>query len=342
VNANTIDDARTAVGGVGNGDAGTEFDRTIYFNFAAGAHVGPHTLLRQIGVGGMGEVYEARCEGRAGLCAVKVLARNLADDPHAVRAFRREAELMRALRHPGVVAVEDAGADGSCHWLRMELMRSVWYRDCEVKSLDDYIKAHDSGLDQGTCYAIIENVARAVAAAHEARLVHRDIKPANILMTHCDDLPGDTAVMDVRVADFGMVAVVGESWVRRQTQLSLSCVPSMGECETRSVQDDRRRALVGTYSFMSPEQKRGLPTDARTDVYSLGLVAFRALVGGDPSPVPPSRRRADLLPAWDAVLLKAMDPEPENRFADGSEFRDGMTALGAELVRCGLLDRDKG
>jgi len=330
-------------GTIGNARTVAAPDAPLYFNFSPGKRIGPHTLHRLLGVGGMGEVYEVTCDGHEGRYALKILARSLAADPRAVASFEREARLMHALRHPNVVAIDDAGADGPFHWLRMELMRSVQYRGTEVRSLDDYLRANQSALPQGTFFAILENVVGAVAAAHTRQLVHRDLKPANILMTHWQDrADASVAVMDVRVADFGMVKVIGEEWVRRQSELSLSRLASLGERETFGPEGERQRALVGTYAYMSPEQREGLQTDARTDVYSLGLLAFRALIGGEPCPTRPSRLRPDLLPAWDELLTRSLNSNPARRFADGQDLLAGMKELGQALSSQGLIDEEKG
>ncbi len=202
---------------------------------------GRYRIIDQIATGGMATVYRAHDTRLDRPVAVKILHAGFASDPAAVARFQREARAAARLSHPDVVAVFDQGTEGNDPFLVMEYVAGGTLRD---------ILRDRSRLDAGEAVAVMDHVLAALTAAHREGLIHRDIKPENVLVT----VDGR-----VKVADFGLARVVGDSTLTT----------------TGSV-------LFGTAAYLSPEQWRGDPIDARSDVYAAGILLFELLTGSVP------------------------------------------------------------
>ena len=258
-----------------------------------------------LGFGGMSEVHLARDVRLHRDVAVKVLRADLARDPSFYLRFRREAQNAAALNHPSIVAVYDTGEAetpaGPLPYIVMEYVDGVTLRDI----------VHTEGpLPPRRAIEIIADACQALNFSHQNGIIHRDVKPANIMISTTNA---------VKVMDFGIARAIADSSSVTQTS-----------------------AVIGTAQYLSPEQARGDPVDARSDVYSLGCVLYEILTGEPPftgdspvsvayqhvreDPIPPSERHEGISADLDAVVLKALAKNPENRYQTAAEMR-------ADLVR---------
>jgi beta-lactam-binding protein with PASTA domain/serine/threonine protein kinase len=259
-----------------------------------------------LGFGGMSEVHLARDVRLHRDVAVKVLRADLARDPSFYLRFRREAQNAAALNHPAIVAVYDTGeaetAAGPLPYIVMEYVNGVTLRD---------IVHTDGPLPPTRAIEIIADACQALNFSHQHGIIHRDVKPANIMISTTNA---------VKVMDFGIARALADG----------------GNSVTQTA------AVIGTAQYLSPEQARGDSVDARSDVYSLGCVLYEMLTGEPPfigdspvavayqhvreDPVPPSQRHEGISADLDAVVLKALAKNPENRYQTAAEMR-------ADLVR---------
>ena len=202
-----------------------------------------YRLEAEIGRGGMSSVWEATDELLGRKVAVKIFALDEASTPGVTARFRREAQIAASINHPNIVTVFDTGVDGAIGFLVMELLAGPTLAH----------KLAESGpLPVGEVLAIAAQVSAALAAAHAAGVVHRDIKPSNI--AYASD-------GRVKVLDFGIARLL--------------------EATTGQTELTRTSTVIGTAAYLSPEQARGDPVSARTDLYAFGCVLF-ALLAGDP------------------------------------------------------------
>ncbi len=252
---------------------------------------GRYRIEELLGKGGMGDVYRVRDTVGGRDLALKILRRDAGSQSKGLDRFRREIAVLTKLRHPAIPAIFDHGVEGSHLYFVCEIVRGQDLR----------MELRRRGLfPVKDAVALAAVVADALAAAHAEGVVHRDVKPANIMVA--DD-------GSIRLVDFGLARPEGID-VERVTQT--------GE-------------FVGTPAYMSPEQFDARTVDARTDVYSLGVVLFEILTGQAPfsassvmsmamkhlkeAPPAPSVSRPDLPPWLDRLVLKCLEKEPSRRFA---------------------------
>ena len=258
-----------------------------------------------LGFGGMSEVHLARDVRLHRDVAVKVLRADLARDPSFYLRFRREAQNAAALNHPAIVAVYDTGEaetpNGPLPYIVMEYVDGVTLRD---------IVHSDGPMESQRAIEVIADACQALNFSHQHGIIHRDVKPANIMISKTGA---------VKVMDFGIARALADANSVTQTA-----------------------AVIGTAQYLSPEQARGEKVDARSDVYSLGCVLYEILTGEPPfigdspvavayqhvreDPVPPSQRHAGISPELDAVVLKSLAKNPDNRYQTAAEMR-------ADLIR---------
>lgn len=257
-----------------------------------------------LGFGGMSEVHLARDTRLHRDVAVKVLRADLARDPSFYLRFRREAQNAAALNHPAIVAVYDTGEaetpNGPLPYIVMEYVDGVTLRDI----------VHGEGpIPPRRAIEIIADACQALNFSHQHGIVHRDVKPANIMISKNNA---------VKVMDFGIARALADT----------------GNSVTQTA------AVIGTAQYLSPEQARGETVDARSDVYSLGCVLYEILTGEPPfigdspvavayqhvreDPIPPSRRHTGISPELDAVVLKALAKNPDNRYQTAAEMRTDL------------------
>ncbi|HSE98991.1 MAG TPA: serine/threonine-protein kinase, partial [Blastocatellia bacterium] len=280
-----------------------------------------YVIEAHLGTGGMCDVYRARHAAMGKQFAVKVLKPDLAADPRIAERFEQEARAASLLHHPHAISVIDYGhSDSGTHFIVMELV--------EGYTLGDLLRRMGA-LPVGQAVAIVRQVASALDAAHSVGVVHRDIKPDNIILAEYD------GSYWVKVVDFG-VAKIQED-VNRRARLTGANI------------------IVGTPRYMSPEQCEEKPVDARSDIYSLGVVLYEMLSGEAPfegsssmrllmahaaDPPPPLReKRPDISPEIERVVMSALEKDPARRpqrageFAMSLERVAGLTAqIGGALV----------
>ncbi|MBT7055662.1 MAG: SUMF1/EgtB/PvdO family nonheme iron enzyme, partial [Lentisphaerae bacterium] len=287
---------------------------------------GQYLIVRALGRGGMGEVYEVEHNVLHRRYALKLLPPDFAEHPRALERFRREAHVMANLEHLNILRVDDFGETEGRYWLRMELARGIQVRDETVVSLDELAKVHDGKIPQDEFVLILKQILDGLIYAHKHGTIHRDLKPANVLLT----------LTGAKIADFGLVKLTGEDRVRRQAELLATASMSVGEQPTAASSGragSSTPSLVGTFEYMSPEQKRGKHTDARSDIYAVGLMTFRLLTGRDmPGFRLPSQLSHGLFPQWDEVILRALAEDPKERYPSALEMRTALNQIGTSAL----------
>src|SRR6266542_1650939 len=216
-----------------------------------------YQIIKKLGAGGMGEVYLAEDMTLNRRVALKILPTNFTVDKERLRRFKQEAKASSALNHPNILTIHEFGEADGRHFMATEFIDGETLRQ-HIKQLGKMITS--TVLDVGA------QTASALAAAHEAGIVHRDIKPYNIMTRH-DGF--------VKVLDFGLAKLTEPLFDPR----------SAGFRDKETVKDLPRTepgVIMGTASYMSPEQAQGLSVDARTDIWSLGVVIFEIASGRAP------------------------------------------------------------
>ncbi len=238
-----------------------------------------------IGQGGMGAVYRAVQRSLARTVAVKVMPVEMGDAPGFAGRFRQEAMTTAGLTHPGIVAVHDTGETVAGH---------LYYVMDYVDGEDLAVRMARGRLPVEETVALLAAVCGAVEAAHERGIVHRDIKPSNILLSK-DGKP--------MLADFGLALLT-------EKHLEYSRLTLGG-------------TTLGTLEYAAPEQLAGGGISAASDQYSLGVLAYELLTGELPRGVfePPSARHAEIDPAFDGVVLRALQSDPARRYGSVAEYR---------------------
>ena len=264
---------------------------------------GRYELTERIANGGMASVWRAHDDVLARTVAVKLLHDHLAADEAFRERFRREAIAAAKLTHPNVVSLYDTGSDGDRVYLVMEYVDGATLRE---------VIADLGSMAPGQAAAIGEKIARALDYAHERGLVHRDVKPANILI-------GDDGA--VKVADFGIA-----------------------KAEEHDGDLTKTGMVLGTAAYVAPEQITGSsPVDGRADQYAVGCMLYEALTGRQPfkgetavataaqrlesQPTALRSLRADLPRGFDAIVMRAMARDPEERFGSLGEMADALAAF---------------
>jgi hypothetical protein len=269
-----------------------------------GSVLAGHRLDAIAGQGGMGVVYRATDLALDRQVAVKLIAPALADDAAFRRRFVSESKVAASLDHPNVIPIHHAGEQEG---VLFQVMRYVEGEDLRT------LLRREGRLEPELAVPIVTEVAAALDAAHARGLVHRDVKPANVLLD---------AGRHVYLTDFGLSTRLGGT----------------GD-------ESRPGQLLGTVHYISPEQIRGQDVDARTDVYALGAMLFHMLTGGVPFPADndearlwahlsepppaPSRASGGIPAAFDAVIARAMNKDPADRYATAGELaRAAREAVG--------------
>jgi Tol biopolymer transport system component len=280
---------------------------------ASKSRLGPYEIITPLGAGGMGEVYRARDTRLDRDVAVKVLRPGLAADEDAMARFEREARTVAALSHPNIIALYDVGREGTTAYVVTELLGGVTLRErlgqgrIPVRKAIDYAKQIAAGL----------------AASHERGIVHRDLKPENIVIT---------ADGRLKILDFGIAHIVPSPGLDTDGATLAVTAPGL---------------VFGTVGYMAPEQARGLPVDARTDIFALGAILYemltgrRAFGGATPADTLAALLKGDVPPLsedpgsasveLERVLHRCLEAEPKSRFqsADDLAFALDLVPAGA-------------
>jgi serine/threonine protein kinase len=249
-------------------EAGEETDSAWDPTAPGGTSIGPYRVLREIGRGGMGVVYEAQQERPRRPVALKVILGGRHVDATTIRMFQREADSLARLKHPGIAAIYESGStDEGQHFFAMELVQG--------RPLSDYLAEKGAATSRAEVrgrLALFRKICSAVAYAHQRGVIHQDLKPSNILVVERPAQPDSTPsgsdldmAPDIKVLDFGLARIADPE------AEAATAVTVVGR-------------IQGTLPYMSPEQVRGRrdELDVRTDVYSLGVILYRALTGQPP------------------------------------------------------------
>jgi eukaryotic-like serine/threonine-protein kinase len=265
-----------------------------------------YVLEAEIARGGMGSVWRARDEVLARIVAVKILHSNLSSDESFLERFRREALAAARLAHPNIVAIYDTGSERSEDGDAEHHYIVMEY--CGRGTLADVTGAGPSPPQR--VVSVGTTICQALGYAHENQVIHRDVKPANVLITEDGGL---------KVADFGIAKAAFVS----------SDITTTG-------------SLLGTVTYLSPEQARGQEPDARSDLYSLGVVLYELATGRPPfagdsqiatamqhlhdPPPPPRSIRAGIPRPLESTIMKALEKDPDARFLNAQEMRAALDA----------------
>jgi eukaryotic-like serine/threonine-protein kinase len=273
----------------------------------AGARLGPYEILAPLGAGGMGEVYRARDPRLGRQVAVKILPAELASDPDRLRRFKQEAQAASALSHPHILAVFDFRSEGRTCYLVTELLEGETLR----------ARLAGGALPVRRAVEIAIQIARGLAAAHEQGIVHRDLKPENLFLTRDGQ---------VKILDFGLAKLPPPG-------------SATGLAAATTVPGTEPGVVMGTAPYMAPEQAKGLPVDARADLFSLGAILYemlsgrRAFQGGSSAEVlsavlrqdPPELEGTPL--AVELVVRHCLEKDREARFQSARDFAFALDAL---------------
>lgn len=276
---------------------------------------GKYRLDKLLGEGGMGCVYSATRLLIGDSVAIKILHTETMHDPNAIERFRREAQAAARLKHPNVVAIYDFGVGAADSvFLVMEL--------ADGEDLRSLIERHGR-LPLNVASELLDQICSALDEAHQRDIVHRDLKPENILVRSTGN------GYRVKVLDFG--------------------IAKLRDLSTTSATLTQAGTVIGTPAYMSPEQCRGREVDSRSDIYSLGIILYEMLTGSVPFyakhsaevvalhvselPAPPSARNPAIPPAVEAVVMRALQKQPDARQQSAGEFAKQLsTAVRAALA----------
>jgi len=295
-----------------------------------GQTISHYRIVEQLGAGGMGVVFKAQDIRLERAVALKFLPEKLAQEPQALERFRREARAASALNHPGICTIYDIGEEDGRAFIAMEFI--------DGETLRSHI--HGKALPVEELLELGIQIAEALDAAHSEGIIHRDIKPANIFVTKRGR---------AKVLDFGLAKLVPKG-------VAIGDSDSGGDTSTSTSTSTSIAGIIsGTPSYMSPEQVRGDALDARTDIFSLGLVLYematgrQAFGGGTGGAIieavltrPPVSARSvnpAIPPALEAIINKALHKDREQRYQHAAELLADLQRLKRE-IDSSLPDRE--
>src|ERR1700680_6024 len=278
-----------------------------------GRTISHYRIVEKIGAGGMGEVYRAHDEQLDRDVALKVLPPGTLADEIARKQFRKEALALAKLNHPHIETVHEFGTQDGVDFLAMELIAG--------SSISEKLKA--GPLPDREIVRLGMQFAEGLAAAHGQGVVHRDLKPSNLMVTPDGRL---------KILDFGLAKLIHHD---------------LGTDVTRSITVEAG-TISGTVPYMSPEQLRGLPVDARSDIYAAGAVLYEMATGRRPfpqsqsvelmgailhqAPATPSSLNSRIAPALETVTLKALEKEPSQRYQSARELLIALEGISSGVA----------
>src|SRR5580693_4932286 len=278
----------------------------------SGTKLGPYDIQSLIGAGGMGEVYRARDARLNRIVAIKVLPRSYSADADRLQRFAQESRAAAALNHPNILSIFDIGEDHGAPCVVSELLEGETLRD----------RLRESALSSRKAIDYAQQIASGLAAAHDKGIVHRDLKPENIFITHDGR---------VKILDFGLA-----KFTRPEADAS-------GEAPTQQVVGTDAGTVMGTVGYMSPEQVRGKPADARADIFAFGAILYemlsgkRAFHGDSPvdtmsailkeDPTELSETNRNVSPALERIVRHCLEKNPAERFQSARDVAFNLDAL---------------